>query len=149
MLNIAIANQQSALAIDERRLKAAARRVLRDAGWTGAAVSIAIVDDPTLQVLNRRYLNHDWPTDVLSFVYDRDRRHLNGEVIASADTAIRAAAELAWNPHDELLLYVVHGVLHLVGCDDTTRRAAAEMRRREREVLTKLGVVMPSGDTHR
>ena len=63
-------------------------------------------------------MNHDWPTDVLSFVLDDDDGHLEGEVIISADTAAAAAAEVGWPAAAEQLLYVIHGMLHLVGYRD-------------------------------
>lgn len=149
MLRIALANRQSLLAVDRDRLKGVVREILADAGITAGRISLAIVDDATIHALNRQFLEHDYPTDVLSFTYDATPGHLNGEVVASAETAIRVAGELAWNPADELLLYIVHGTLHLVGLDDTTPDAAAEMRRREREVLARWGVSPPPGDSRR
>ena len=59
--------------------------------------------------LNRRYLNHDWPTDVLSFTLDDDDDGLAGEIIVSADTATVAAERYGWKMADEILLYVIHG----------------------------------------
>ena len=49
-----------------------------------------------------------------------DSDGLEGEVIVGAETALRTAPRYGWPPHDELLLYVVHGTLHLVGHDDRT-----------------------------
>src|ERR1044072_178002 len=96
----ALSNQQSRHAVNERQLQEAAQTVLADSILTSAAISLAIVDDATIHELNRRHLNHDWPTDVLSFVLDEHGGHLEGEVIISADTAAATAKELG-NTADE------------------------------------------------
>ena len=65
---------------------------------------------------------------------------LEGEVVVDAQTALRSAPRYGWPPHDELLLYVVHGTLHLVGYDDADHGLRAEMEERESEILKKLGI---------
>jgi probable rRNA maturation factor len=142
---LSLANQQSDHAVDEARLLDAARRVLDDSQFESVTISLAVVDDPTIHALNRQYLNHDWPTDVLSFVLDRGSTHLNGEVVLSADTAAVAAAEAGWSAADEQLLYVVHGMLHLVGLDDQLESEAVKMRAAERFYLKECGVTVPDG----
>ncbi len=69
---------------------------------------------------------------------------LEGEVIVSTETALREAAAHGWSPADEVLLYVVHGLLHLCGYDDLTDEARPLMRAREREVLAGWQLV-PTG----
>ena len=65
---------------------------------------------------------------MLSFVLEQGDG-LEGEVVVGAETALRAAPQFGWSPHDELLLYVIHGTLHLVGHDDATPgRARAKCR---------------------
>ena len=142
---IFIANEQQTLAIDESRLAAAVRSVLEESPYEIATVSVAVVDDPTIHALNRRYLEHDYPTDVLSFVLEDDGRQLHGELVASADTAARNAVEYGWSAADELLLYLVHGTLHLVGHRDAEPAQIAAMRRAEAAQLEKLGVAVPAG----
>src|SRR5215470_13149826 len=115
---IALSNQQSRHPVDEAQLTEAASAVLRDSMFSSAAISLAVVDDETIHELNRRHLEHDWPTDVLSFVLEDDGDHLEGEVILSADTAATAADELGNLAAEEQLLYVIHGMLHLVGYND-------------------------------
>src|SRR3972149_2500974 len=83
-LDIALANHQSAHPVDEHRLLRAARHILQDSLFRCATVSLAVVDEETIHELNRRYLNHDWPTDVLSFVLERHDGRVEGEVILSA-----------------------------------------------------------------
>ncbi len=119
-------------------LRRAVRAVLADEGVSEAEISLAIVDDREIRELHRRYLGEDEPTDVLSFVLDRSENRLEGEVIASADTARRVAARYSNSASDELLLYVIHGTLHLVGYRDDTRRAKSEMRARERRCLAAM-----------
>jgi probable rRNA maturation factor len=143
---IKIANQQGAVEVDRGRMRRAAAEILRDAGVDAPQLSIAIVDDATIHELNRRYLDHDYPTDVLSFLLERRGKRLDGEVVASAETALRCAAEYGWTADDELLLYVIHGTLHLVGHDDDTDEARSAMRREERRYLAMFDLKPHDGE---
>ena len=127
-------------AAPDPRLSDAARLILVDFGIRTGSVSLAIVDDPTIHELNRRYLHHDYPTDVLSFVYQQQSNHLEGEVIVSADTAARVATRYGWSLCDELLLYIIHGTLHLVGLDDQNDQDRAKMRQWESKYLRHFGL---------
>lgn len=143
-MNTEIANQQSTLAVDEPRLRLVAEAILRDAGYTDPELSIAVVDDPTIHELNRRHLQHDYPTDVLSFALLDEPPRIEGEVIVSADTAVANAREYGWPPEDELLLYVVHGVLHLAGFRDKSDGDIAAMRAAEAKYLRLAGAEPPT-----
>ena len=145
MLDISCANLQSR-AVDEARLIAGVLAVLESANVTGCEVSLTVVDNARMHELNRRHLDHDFPTDVLSFLLGFDGQRLDGEIIVSADYAADEAARYGWPAGDELLLYAVHGALHLVGYDDTTSQAAAQMRQREREILGTFGLTPPGRD---
>jgi probable rRNA maturation factor len=140
---ILVANEQTSLVIDESQLQAAVRIVLTGSDFSSANISIAVVDDPTMHELNNQYLKHDYPTDVLSFVLDDSTDTLDGEVIVSADTAIREAAEAGWSAENELLLYVIHGSLHLIGHDDHDPTDQAEMYATEANCLKQLGIELP------
>jgi len=137
---ISIHVEQSVVKVDVDRLREAIGSILAEASIVSAEISLAIVDDPTLHGLNRKYLDHDNPTDVLSFVLEHDAGHLIGEIIVSAETATAVAGDYGWDATSELLLYVIHGALHLVGYDDATRDAAEEMRHQETHYLQQLGV---------
>ncbi len=141
-LEILIADEQSR-PVDLKRLRSGAAQVFADAGIRGGEVSIAVVDDPTIHQINNQYLQHDYPTDVISFVFDRQGETLHGEIIVSSDTAAASCAEYGWPEADELLLYVVHGALHLVGYDDKSPEKEVLMRQAERATMRKLGVAMP------
>ena len=132
-----------AVPVDEARLRAAVRRVFADAGINSGRVGVAVLSDAEIRKLNNQYLRHDYATDALSFVLSRTPERVEGEIAVGAETALREAEHYGWPAADELLLYVVHGALHLVGGDDTTPAGAIAMRRREREVLGAFGLVPP------
>lgn len=138
---IEIADEQSQ-AIDEKSLISVVDRILTDHEIAQAELSIAIVDDPAIRQFNKQYLNHDYETDVISFVLDYDPtiQFLVGQLIVSTDTAARLAAEVGGTMQDELLLYVIHGTLHLVGFDDKSATDAEAMRAEEKKYLATKGV---------
>lgn len=127
---------------DQARFHSAARWVAEQYNIDSFEVSIAVVDDLTIHELNREHLEHDWPTDVISFIFESNEatRRVEGEIVASWDTAKRLAADAHWRPEDELLLYVVHGLLHLAGLDDIEPEDEKEMRSAERDCMVALKV---------
>jgi probable rRNA maturation factor len=140
MLSIDIRTPDSVAELDLARLRRAVQAIAADAGIERGAISIALIDDRTIHELNRKYLEHDCPTDVLSFVLESAPGYVEGEIVASVDTAERRAAEFGWRGEDELLLYVIHGTLHLVGHDDQTVEARREMRKSEARYLALFGL---------
>jgi probable rRNA maturation factor len=135
-----IANQQNAISVNEDRVREAISAVLAGEGIRRAEISVAVIDDVTIRVLNSQYLKHDWATDVLSFVLEQAEGAVDGEIIISADTAERMAKDYGWTADDEMLLYAIHGALHLVGYDDLTPEAQTTMRERECFYLARFGL---------
>jgi probable rRNA maturation factor len=136
-------NYQTPVGDDRARYEQAALWVAKRYRIALFQVSIAIVDDATIHELNQEHLDHDWPTDVISFIFETDqkKKSVEGEIVASSETATRLAADAGWRAEDELLLYVVHGLLHLAGLDDIEPQDQVEMRTAERDCLLALGVV--------
>ena len=131
MITIVIVSRQRKLPVDRRRIRRAIRDILEDAGVAEARVSVAVVDDPAIARLHQQFLGDPQPTDVLSFLLERSPEVLEGEVVVSAETAWTCAPHYHGTAADELLRYVIHGTLHLVGYDDTTPRKRAVMKKRE------------------
>jgi len=99
------------------------------------------VDNATIHRLNKQFLNHDEPTDVISFpLSGKGAKTLEGEIVVGAEVARTRAAELRHDEQQELALYAIHGLLHLCGYDDTTDAAVRRMRARERHYLNVLGL---------
>ena len=140
MITVDVTNAQTSLPVQSRPLQRAVRMVLKDASIARAKISVAVVDDRTIAQLHEKYLQDSDPTDVLSFVLEASAGYLEGEVIVSAEMAAAMAPRFGWSAADELLLYVIHGTLHLVGHDDSTPRQAVEMRARQQAYLARFGL---------
>lgn len=135
-------------AVNHPELRERLLRVLGEVGRAGAYVSLVLVTDAEIHRVNREFLEHDWPTDVISFSYsDPGDEAIDGELVVSVETAARQSVLHGWSLQDELLLYCVHGVLHLCGYDDLTDEARPLMREREREILDWFGL-QPTGLQH-
>jgi len=114
--------------------------VLHVAAAEGAAlkhVDVAVVSARRIAAINRRYLGRRGATDVLSFDLSDEARQggLTAQIVVCGDLAARRGRSLSTGCRRELLLYVVHGLLHLLGYDDGTPRQARRMHAREEELL--------------
>jgi probable rRNA maturation factor len=141
MIKVSIATPEEIIPVDRARMRTIVRTVLEGEGVSDAEVSLAFVDNATIHALNRRYLGHDEPTDVLSFpLSEAGARRLAGELVIGALVARDQAEERGHDLQAELALYVIHGLLHLCGYDDKSTGAAADMHERERYYLGQMGL---------
>lgn len=118
-------------------------------------LSISIVGDRSIRIINREYLGKDRPTNVISFSLQEGdfggiNPHALGDVIISADTAAREAGEGGLGLFERLSFLLMHGILHLCGYDhERSGEAAAEkMAQKERQlfrILKKEGLLNPTG----
>ena len=101
-------------------------------------VDVAVVTSRQIAALNRRYLGRRGATDVLCFdLSDPDQNEISAQVVVCGELAVRQAIARGHGPQRELLLYILHGLLHLMGYDDRTKRGAARMQARQGELLSE------------
>jgi probable rRNA maturation factor len=134
-ITVDVVNQQRVLRLAPSTIKSVARFVLRKEGVRIAHVELALVDDATIQDVHRRFLGIDTPTDVLTFPFAEPDEPLSGQIVVSVETAARIGPVHGLTAEDEVLLYAIHGILHLCGYDDRTARDARRMRGRQEELL--------------
>ena len=140
MLRVSVANPYEYV-LEFSQLKDAARAVLEGEGVTACKVTLAFVDNAHIHRLNKQFLSHDEPTDVLTFPYtEPGAKSLEGEVVIGYEVATEYAADRNHDTALELLLYVVHGCLHLCGYTDADADGSRVMRAKERAYLTQLGL---------
>jgi probable rRNA maturation factor len=140
MSKISVATPQEIIAVDRKRIREVARTVLEGEAIKDYEISLAFVDNATIHRLNKQFLDHDEPTDVLSFPLGEGAGKVSGELVVSVEVAQASAQEAGHDVQAELALYVIHGLLHLCGYDDHELGDISAMRQRERHYLQLLGL---------
>jgi probable rRNA maturation factor len=92
-------------------------------------IDVTILSDRAIARIHRDFMDIPGPTDVLTFEH--------GEILISAQTAAKYAEEFHHPLPHELLLYIIHGLLHLDGYDDLKEPAAALMKKTQSEILRR------------
>ena len=129
-MRITITNLQNAYPIKRQRIREVVKTALCRKK-VDAELSIVFVDKDEITRLNKKFLGRKGPTDVLSFPLETNAKCITGEVVVCAGAKTEVEGEI--------MLYVVHGVLHLLGYDDADNKSADTMHRVEKEILAKLG----------
>jgi probable rRNA maturation factor len=136
-LVVHVATEQVRIPVARARVTRAVESVLRAERQRNAELSITFVTDRRIARLNREHLEHDGPTDVISFGFAAaaNGAPLTGDVYIAPGVARRNAIAHGSGVREELLRLVIHGTLHVLGHDhpvDDTRYASAMWRRQER-----------------
>lgn len=112
------------------------KAVSEEEGRRLGQISVIFCSDPYLLEINRKYLGHDYYTDIITFDYSESDT-ISGDLFISVDTVRSNAEYYSADFKDELDRVIVHGVLHLIGYDDHTDEQSAEMRARENHYLER------------
>lgn len=120
--------------LNEKVIKKIAQHILRITKKPrDMELEVVFLSDKAIRPLNKKYRDSDRPTDVLSFDLGDC-----GEILISSDTAFKNSKLFNTSFEEELVLYVIHGILHLAGYDDETRRDAERMSKKQNGILKKL-----------
>jgi len=161
-IEVFVADEQSSHRVDGTRWQKLAKRVLAVEGLRGdAELSLLFVDEAAMTELNKRFMGHDEPTDVLAFPLEDDlvgagrwpdngptgpasnrveveeAPLLPGDVVVCPAVAAANAPSHAGTYDDEIALLVVHGILHVLGMDHADPDEAATMQAKERSLLER------------
>ncbi|HAB19685.1 MAG TPA: rRNA maturation RNase YbeY [Verrucomicrobiota bacterium] len=136
-LIIQIRDSQRVRPVDRRRVREVVETILRESGQT-AELGLHFVTADYSARLNGQFLEHEGPTDIITFDYGSTGCRLHGELFICVAEAVRQAREFGTTWETELDRYVVHGLLHLQGFDDREPAARRRMKRAEERWLQKM-----------
>ncbi|MCP5008081.1 MAG: rRNA maturation RNase YbeY [Planctomycetes bacterium] len=137
-----IANLQEHCGVDKDEVGRVVRAFLKMEG-RDAKLSIAFVDNDEIKRVHKRFLSSDEVTDVISFSLGDEGDFVDGEIVVSVETAVEVAHSKQSCVEGEIILYVIHGILHLLGFDDNNVVNSRIMHEKESEVLSYFGYRVP------
>ncbi len=117
------------------KLKQWINHVVESEGGKTKALNFILCGDDHLDSMNKKYLDHDTLTDVITFPYSEDTKKLEGDIYMSLDRIRENATELNLALEDELKRVMIHGVLHLLGYGDKTPEDKSRMTEAEDRYL--------------
>jgi len=139
-VKITIINLQSKVPVNSKKVVKTVQKVLSQEGIKKSGeITLSFVNDRKIKKLNLKYLGKNNPTDVIAFdiTEPEAREKIFADIVISTDRAIYNAATFKTTPLFELYLYVIHGVLHILGYDDRNNKDKLIMRKREAELIKK------------
>jgi probable rRNA maturation factor len=158
-MSVIVANRQRGRKINLRLLKKIANGLLAELEIENAEIGICLVAAPEMTRLNEKFLKHKGSTDVIAFDYNGNTNpggqrfvapqkiraltkrcppSIHGEIFVCVDEAVLQARKFGTSWQSEVIRYMVHGVLHLLGFDDSSAGARRKMKREENRRLGKL-----------
>ena len=154
-MNIVIANRQRKKRIHARFLRAVVDELIAELQLTEVELGISLVGAREMALVNETFLQHEGPTDVITFDHSNNvlpasrrqfksdfpagcRKHVHGELFVCVDVAMSQAKEFQTTWQSEVVRYVVHGVLHLLGHDDLKPQLRRVMKREENRLMRRL-----------
>lgn len=141
-MNLVIANRQKRKRVNARRLRQMVRAALADLAVADAELGINLVAEREMTLVNETFLQHAGATDVITFDHAEQRRgrreKIHGELFVCVDVAATQAGEFQTTWQAEVVRYVVHGILHLLGHDDLQPGPRRAMKRAENRLVRRL-----------
>lgn len=108
-----------------------------DLKFTFSAIQINFVSSDQITQINKKYLKHDYSTDIITFDYSTKKQSVEAELYISVEDAHFNARKFGVTFDKEIIRLVIHGILHLIGFDDKTTEKRLIMKRNEDKLLKK------------
>ena len=139
-MKITVKNLQKKLLISPVKIKKLILKILRGEGIKESGyINICFSDDSLIKKFNLKFLKTNSSTDVLAFNLNNnlENKILLADIMISTDTAIKNSRKFNTKPEYELMLYLTHGILHILGYDDHDKTQKKQMREKEIEYVDR------------
>jgi rRNA maturation RNase YbeY len=110
------------------------KRIIKEHDYNLGSITIIFCSDQYILKINREFLNHDYFTDIITFDYC-ENRNISGDLLISLETVRSNSEKFDTDFSDELNRVIIHGILHLIGFDDSTPELKANIRKEEDKAL--------------
>ena len=148
-IQINLTNQLLNLSLNKQQLCTLIEQAVNLSGLTydhydNPALDIHFLNAKEMTSLNETFLQHEGPTDVITFQYKQDDfpdgsiEQTIGEIFVCSDIAKNSAESIGCTESEELVYYIIHGILHLAGYDDHNEDDIRQMRQAEQKILDSL-----------
>ncbi|MBI5145251.1 MAG: rRNA maturation RNase YbeY [Candidatus Omnitrophica bacterium] len=135
-VKIIIKNLQKKIHLNPKRIKVAVLKLLSLEGRKKSGeITICFFNDRQIREFNLFYRGRDVATDVIAFDNSVHKKEISGDIAVSCETAIRNARIFKTTPLSEIYLYVIHGLLHIIGYNDNNKKNRLIMQKKEKEIL--------------
>ena len=114
-----------------KQLKDWILEIIKKEGYSISNINFIFCTDSNLRKINKKYLNHDYFTDIITFDNSVLKKTIEGDIFISIDRVIVNSKKFTSSFNDELHRVMAHGVLHLIGYGDKTKSQKTEMKIRE------------------
>ena len=137
MIDIKVFNSFEKIAINDLSVEKLARKILSEKSLNDKAIiSIIFCDNKTLNNFKIKYFNEDVFTDIVTFKIE-DKPFLEAELYISTEMAIQNAKEFKVSLDNEIIRLISHGILHLIGYDDSNNSLSKKMFSVQEEIVEK------------
>jgi probable rRNA maturation factor len=140
-MKVIVSNRQKVLSLDTKSVQAVTKSALQLANKKYDEVNIHFIEESEICDLHDEFFDDPSPTDCISFPMDEDSDVgylVLGDIFISPKAAVEYTKEIDADPYEELTLYLIHGLLHLLGKDDQTEAQRQEMRTLEKIYMDHL-----------
>ncbi|MFA5271076.1 MAG: rRNA maturation RNase YbeY [Candidatus Omnitrophota bacterium] len=139
LVNIEIVSRQNLIRLNSKNILIVLHEILNLLKLSCGSVSVVFCDDKFITKLNRKFFKRNQSTDVISFpLADISTPGYLGEIVISVEQAKKTCDFYEKKWQEELVLYVIHGILHLVGYDDIKKKERMAMEQKQEEILSGL-----------
>jgi probable rRNA maturation factor len=142
-MEVLIDNRQKKYKISMKTIQQKTTDILNALDYHDAVLSILIVDDPQIAILNKKYLRRNGPTNVIAFPMRTDQfsninPELLGDVVISIETAEKEGKGIGITMEERFTQLLVHGILHLLGYDHEKSEQEADIMEQKSDEILKL-----------
>jgi probable rRNA maturation factor len=111
----------------------------REFDFKVSSLVINLVSSEEIARINKKYLKHNYSTDIITFDYSRDKKNLDAEIFISVNDAEYNSKKYDVSLLEEIVRLIVHGILHLTGYDDKKKQSRILMKKKENLLMDKFG----------